>query len=226
VAQLKYLEDSMPRYSNVGDYAKHALPVEASFYFFQMNVPTRYFTQGFQNQNGTSLMRPDGSILFEYFYLHFDSQLKLPGGTGSKQYQFGLISDDGAILKVNTGAGYNTWVNNDGTHPTQFACAAQPLTLNDQAGIPISVDYYQGPRYNIALMLMIREWTDDTQSGSSFNPNDPLCGAQGNDLFFDYQTVPSTPKSNYQALLSRGWKVVPAEYFYLPGNPPPPNPCQ
>jgi hypothetical protein len=226
IASLKYLDDSMPRYTTVGDYQKYGLPVDANFYFFQLNVPTRYFTQGFQNQNGMSLSKPDGTILYEYFSLHYESQLLLPKGMGTKKYQMGVIADDGTVLRVNQGVGYTTWVNNDGTHPTRFACAKKALQLNDQQGLPITVDYYQGPRYNIALMLMIREWTDDTASGSSFNPNDPFCGAEGNDLFFDYQTIPSQPKANFQALLSRGWQVVPAEYFYLPGNPPPPNPCQ
>lgn len=226
VAQLKYLSDDMPRYTSLSDYKNFANSVDAYFYFFQLNVPTRLFTQGFQNQNGASLRKPTGELLYEYFYLHFDSQLFMPQGEGSKKYQFALLSDDGSKLSVDTGNGFQTLINNDNQHPSRFQCAMSPVTLSENASVPIQVDYYQGPRQHIALMLMFREWTDDTGNGSPFNPADPLCGVEGNDTFFNYNTVPSTPKQNFNNLLARGWKVVPSEYFYLPGNPPPPNPCQ
>jgi hypothetical protein len=226
VAQLKYLSDDMTRYTQLSNYSSFALSVNAYFYFFQLNVPTRLFTQGFQNQNGTALRKPDGEILFEYFFLHFKSQLFMPQGEPNKKYQFALLSDDGSILSVDTGNGLSQLINNDGQHASRFQCAMSPVTLSSSASVPIQVDYYQGPRQHIALMLMFREWADDTISGLSFDPNDPLCGVEGNDSYFDYNTIPSTPKQNYNNLLARGWKVVPSEYYYLPGNPPPANPCQ
>jgi hypothetical protein len=225
VATLKYLTDDMPRYTSVNDYQKFGLPVDASFYFNHINTPTRAFTAGFLNQNGDALARPDGTLLFEYFSLHFQGQLQMPKGMATKRYQFAFLADDGAILNVDTGRGLEPLINGDGFHATQMFCASSPITLSSTQGIPIVLDYFQGPRYHISLVLMFREWTDQTSAGSAFDAHDPLCGAQGNDLFFDSSTVPSTPQTAYMDLLSRGWQVVPASYFYLPGNPPPPNPC-
>jgi len=44
---------------------------------------------------------------------------------------------------------------------------------------------------------------------------DPLCGATGNETFFDYNNN-SAPQAAYNQLLSRGWKPIAAANWNLP----------
>lgn len=220
-AKLRYLSDDMPRYRDVMSYVRNGIPLEANLYFAALNTPTRPFDRGFINQNGQPLTRADGTALYEYFSLEFQAKLVLPEGAPGAKVQFALLSDDGAIMSINNGDGYKTIIDNDGTHPTRMGCAQAPTTLSQLKHLPIRVTYYQGPRHHIALVLLMREWEDSCD----FEKEDPLCGSEGNDFFFDSTQTPSAPTDNYRALLSRGWKPVPPEYFKLPGDPPPANPC-
>src|SRR5690606_23109728 len=87
---------------------------------------------------------------------------------------------------------------------------------------PAKIEYYQGPRYHIALMVLWREWPENDPG---FVANDPQCGTSGNDRFFNYNVVPSAPKANFNDLLSRGWKVLGAENYALP-RAVSQNPCK
>jgi hypothetical protein len=46
----------------------------------------------------------------------------------------------------------------------------------------------------------------------------------GNDLFWDSNSVPSAPTSKFNDLLARGWKVASAKNFLLPSGAGT-NPC-
>ena len=81
--------------------------------------------------------------------------------------------------------------------------------------MPLELDYYQGPRYHISLVVMWRPW-----NGSA---DDPSCGKQGNGMFFNSQVDPPAPQAAYNALLSRGWKVVSTPHYRL--EAPTQNPC-
>jgi hypothetical protein len=61
----------------------------------------------------------------------------------------------------------------------------------------MKIDYYQGPRYHIALVPIWRKVNSST-------PNDPLCGKNGNNYFFDPDHN-SMPLAAYNQLASRGW---------------------
>jgi len=217
LAHLKYMPDGAAAASSVLDFESRGADVNTDIYLRQVNVPTRPFDQGFATQDGQVLTKPDGSVLMENFNLRFRAQILLPPTYTAKQYQFALLADDGAILSVDEGSGFSSLINDDGTHSTKMACASRPVTLSPRESLPIDVNYFQGPRYHIAVVLMMREW-----NGSA---SESECGKSGNDYFFDSTTSPSTPKTPYNDLLSRGWKPVPPEYLYLPGNPPRANPC-
>jgi len=222
VARIWYLSDDQPRYEHVKQYQHQGHPESSRFYFPSINVPTRPFSEGFSTQNGDILRRDDGVPLFEYFSIRYESTLRLPAGQPDKKVQFALLADDGAVFRVDNGNGeYKKIVRNDGNHQTKFACAKKAVTLSSASATPIRLDYYQGPRYHIAVVLMMREWTAAQDSGD--NGGDAACGTSGNDLFFDSTTTPSTPKQAYVDLLNRGWQVVPAGYYHL--KPPALNPC-
>ena len=148
-----------------------------------------------------------------------ESNIQLGPTDSAGAYQLAILSDDGAILSVK-GPGTDTFVpfiNDDGTHPTTMTCATTPLTINAYDLIPIQLQYYQGPRYQIALQLLWRPWPT---SGSAV---DPLCGTSGNYQFFNPDTAPSTPQQNYLNLLARGWKPLAPANFVIPYSGI--NPC-
>ncbi|RYZ91271.1 MAG: hypothetical protein EOP04_01010 [Proteobacteria bacterium] len=102
------------------------------------NVPITPFTAGF----------PDVPGLTENFGMTTRTNLIIntPG-----DYYFQLLSDDGSKLWINN----EVVVNNDGEHeaiPGKEKSHDKPLKLT--AGKhPLRVDYFQGPRFSIALML-------------------------------------------------------------------------
>jgi len=220
VGKLQYLTDDMPRYNNLNDFMNNAQAVDASIYFGKIDIPTRPFDRGFITLDGEAILNSSGTTLYEYFSLRLESMLRLQDASAPKKYQFGLLADDGAILSADFGSGYETIINNDGTHPSKLMCSTSPVELDFTSALPIRIDYYQGPRYHIALVLVWREWSDD----AAFDPNDPLCGKQGNGHFFKFAENPPSPQPAWVNLLARGWSVVPAEVFELPSNIAS-NPC-
>jgi hypothetical protein len=62
---------------------------------------------------------------------------------------------------------------------------------------------------------MFRPWQDNL---------DPLCGRQGNSLFFNSNYNPPEPTGNYLNLLSRGWMPLEPENYLLPKGQEE-NPC-
>jgi hypothetical protein len=212
IANLFYVPAGARTYDNVADYQTHGTKLDATLYFNQLNVPTRPFDQGFMTQDGTVLKTPNGDTLYEYFSVHFESVLKLSNHEQPGRYQFALLADDGAVLQIkDTRQGWFKLVDDDGTHPSRLACADEGIDLDYNSRLPIKVDYYQGPRYHIALMLLWRKLPDGNQCFS-----DAACGLEGNDQFFDSTHTPSVAQPTWISMLSRGWHVLGAENYLLP----------
>lgn len=103
----------------------------------KLDVPTRHFTDGFPGVPGG---------LVEWFGIRFEAQLEI---VQAGSYNFRIGSDDGGILYING----TEIANNDGVHPYRESNGDITLT----SGIhTIRVDYFQGPRTQIALRLF---WT-------------------------------------------------------------------
>lgn len=228
VANLVWLDDTMPprngqpSLQNVDNYFSIGNIVDSTLYFDRIFVPTRSFDLGFTTQTGEQVLNHLGQPMYEYFALNMQSQLQLASNESPGQYQVAILSDDGAVLKMNPGsASEYQLVKNDGDHPTRMACST--TTLNMQAGdkLPFVLNYYQGPRYHISLIMMWRPVPDGTNPDIPIN--DPACGMSGNSYFFDYTQVPSKAKTPYLELLARGWKVLENENFQFPEQAS--NPC-
>jgi hypothetical protein len=220
IANLWYVPPGARTYDNVADYQANGTRLDATLYFNQLNVPTRAFDRGFQTQNGTILTTPAGDTLYEYFSLRFESEIRLTDHDQPGRYQFAVLADDGAVLYVNDdGMGYRALVDNDGTHPTRLGCATEGIDMDYETFLPIALDYYQGPRYHIALMVLWRKLPDGNQSY-----NDVACGLEGNERFFDSNFSPSVPKQTWLDMLQRGWRVVAPQNYMLPLTAPE-NPC-
>jgi hypothetical protein len=106
-----------------------------TIYTTALNVPARDFTQGF----------PGVTERFEWFAIDYTGRfwIQKPG-----VYEFSLTSDDGAKLYIDG----RELIDNDGVH--------EPVTrqgrMNLSGGIHrMRVSYFQGPRYQVALVLKV-----------------------------------------------------------------------
>ena len=218
--ELFYVPPGGPQYSSVSDYINHATPVPVDLYFNQLFIPTRPFDRGFVTQSGITLTAGDGvTTLYEWFGIRFEGNLQLAPAQAAGNYQLAVLSDDGAVLSVGASDSALELINNDGWTPTRMRCATAPVSLAAGQRLPFTLDYFQGPRYHIALIMMWRPWP-----ASPADVNDPLCDRSGNNFWFDSNQNPPAPTNNYNALLARGWTVVAPENLVLPGAQEE-NPC-
>jgi hypothetical protein len=221
MARMAYLSDDQPRYGSARDYLTNGHPIDAALFFGNFDVPTRPFDRGFVTLGGETILNEHGNTLYEYFGLKFETVIQLPDAGAVGDYQLALLADDGALIEVDRGNGWETVVNNDGVHATKMGCATAPVTLSASQGLPVRVQYYQGPRFHISLVMLWRPWiTDDATRPIA----DSECGRSGNSRFFDSTQTPPRPQSAYNGLLSRGWSVVPPQAFRLPSSVSS-NPC-
>ena len=129
-----------------------------TFVTANLDVPVREYTKGFPT--------PEMQTVVENFAIRFRGKLVVdtPG-----TYTFWLLSDDGSMLYIND----NLVINNDGVHGVKSSKGKKDLSANTQisweinrrsidmgkrgsiklaAGThPFEVQYFQGPRYSIAL---------------------------------------------------------------------------
>jgi hypothetical protein len=224
LGKLFYVPPGGTVYNTAAEYIANATPVDVDLYFNQLFVPTRPFDRGFVTQSGITLTAGDGvTTLYEWFGISYKGNLQLGPGDAPGAYQLAVLSDDGSMMYVGPDGSESLVVDNDGWHPTRMGCATAPVNLAAGDKLPFRLDYFQGPRYHISVVLMWRPWPSDPAAET-----DPLCGASGNSFFFDSTQDPPAPTANYSALLDRGWKVVAPENLSLPiadGGGQAENPC-
>lgn len=228
--------------TNVGGLG---MPVDVAIFFGRLFVPTRFFDRGFETQSGTLITNAAGNTLYEWFGVDFETQLKLGPGDAEGDYQLAVLSDDGTVVYLDTPEGLIEHVSNDGEHPTKMGCAASPIHLTVGQKVPIRIQYYQGPRYHISLVLMWRPWpgSENWQYTNSAD-NRKLCGVDANGNLYGYASntyyftsssdpgqPAGTPTSKFHSMLADGWKVLENQNFALPDyvasnpcTPPPPPP--
>jgi hypothetical protein len=185
--------------------------VSGSIFVDSLNIPTRIFNGGFPTLSGTLLSDGKDRKLVEYFNINFYGFLSLPESQPAGDYEFAVISDDGVRVNFDD----QIYIDDPMAHPTRMACSGRTLSMTSSTQVELEVNYFQGPRHHIALMLLWRP--------ASTTP-DPLCRKEGNTLFFDPNVVPSKPQQAFKDLESRGWSVVPATAFEIPLELPF-NPC-
>jgi hypothetical protein len=105
-------------------------------YTMALNVPPRDFRDGF----------PGVTSRFEWFAIDYTARfwVEKPG-----KYAFTLLSDDGSALYIDE----RRIIDNDCQHAPQSAGGSVRLA----GGIhEMRVSYYQGPRYQVALVLQVK----------------------------------------------------------------------
>jgi flagellar motor protein MotB len=115
------------------DYSKYA--VSSRLYACEWNIPARSFDEGF----------PGVTDRFEWFAIVYSGMFSVSApGT----YQFRINSDDGTKLFIDG----KPVVVNDGAHPPASVSGSVELTPGDHE---LSLEYFQGPRYEIALQVWV-----------------------------------------------------------------------
>ncbi|MCM0605170.1 MAG: hypothetical protein KA715_03700 [Xanthomonadaceae bacterium] len=206
---------------NVAGYISEGVMLDVELYLNQLNVPTRPFDQGFSTQDALILKTPRGDTLYEYFALQMEANIKIGSSDTAGYYQFALITDDGSVMQMDDNGVFRNIVNNDGNHPTKMACASEAVYFDSNTRLPVKINYYQGPRYHIAMMLMWRKVVD----ASAASLVESQCGKSGNSFFFNSNVSPPVPSANYTGLIGRGWKVLSTDNFLLPAEHSDPTPC-
>lgn len=128
--RIYYLETNTAKLPNF----KTMHPV-GSVYASTLNVWPQRFDQGF----------PGITERFEWFGIEYTGKIWIqqPGN-----YRFSLLSDDGARLKLNN----KVIIDNDGVHGPGARSASADLTRGEYE---ISLEYFQGPRFMVALVLAV-----------------------------------------------------------------------
>ena len=111
------------------------LKPKGAIYTTSLNVPPRDFKIGF----------PGVTKRMEWFAIDYTGRFWIEKPA---LYRFSLTSDDGARLYIDD----QLIVDNDGQHPPQVRSAGVQLAGGVHS---IRVSYFQGPKYTVALILMI-----------------------------------------------------------------------
>lgn len=221
VGNLLYLMPDQPSYNRVDDYLNYAQVANVQIYLDRLFVPTRPSDRPFYMQNGNPVLSLNGEAVYKNFALRMHSQLQLAANENPGYYQLAVLSNDGAVLRVPDGqGGFKTIVDNDGKHPSQFACASEPIYLDGSSKLPIILDYFQGDSGHLSLVTMWRPWPNDP---NAIDGHDSYCGRQGNGLFFKFSENPVDPQKHFYEMLEQNWKVLENENYYFPEQTS--NPC-
>ena len=197
------------------DYQTPGRKIDLEVFVSELNIPSRRWSNGFATEGGQRLKVLKNGVeedLVEWFGLKFVSSLKF-NETG--YVQLAVISDDGVTVDViESGQDYRTLFEVEGFHPPELKVAKRLLdftTANKK--IPIVVNYFQGPRFHISLVLLYRVFSsaDDAQLGEKLDEK----GHFETEFFWDSSVYPSIPTANYNSLLERGWRPLRAENFLL-----------
>lgn len=194
-------------------------------FFKQIYVPNRSYTEPFKTTDGRELKKDDGSIVYEYFGIQMRSRLKLKDSDTVGGYQIGILSDDGSRVTVETpGTGIQSEVvRNDGTHSMRLRCSSlsQPIQMTRDSRLPITVEYFQGQREYLGVVLL---WREVNASTIADDECDYVNVPGDNNRYFDVTQTGSPATSVFNDLLARGWKVIAPENFLLPSEASA-NPC-
>jgi hypothetical protein len=133
----------------------HALPKFArlrpvgSIYTTSLNIWPQNFEEGF----------PNITDRFEWFAIEYTGRvwIEKPG-----HYRFSLLADDGAKLYLNN----QVVIDNDGEHSSKAVSGSATLTRGIHE---IKVEYFQGPRFTVALVLAV---SPPGEPWRIFNTND------------------------------------------------------
>ncbi len=195
----------------------------------QINVPTMRFTSGFKVDENNVLKDMDGQTLIEAFALDLKGFIQLPTNFAEGYYQLGTISDDGSILEVSTAgnANYDLVINNDNWHCPTLKCSDKAVYLSAKSKLPICLRYFQGPRTAIAMTMVMRKVStesdfvkDTANCGYADGGTHSVVGAGARFFgpFVGDDYIPDYANGVYGYMIRTGWSPIPKSAFALPDS--------
>lgn len=174
-----------------------------------VNVPTRSFTSGFDTTAGKVKYPGTSTDIVEWFGLKLRSQIQLGAGQTGGKYQIALLADDGVTLR--SGDSGALLISDNQIHPSKISCTSFAIDLQPGQKYPIELEYFQGPRQHIAVMMFWRKMDGDPHS------TEPECNraAGANDYYFDSN---GTESNEYKTFKNNGWTLLTNENFILPSG--------
>lgn len=210
ILATEYFNDSNPAFVKAPE----------TLFLSDVNVPTRNFETGFVNSSGSFLKDNDGYKLIEYFGLRMESLLKLGPNDLEGWYDIASVSDDGTVVQIKENGQWVTLISNDGAHSTRMGCTDRKIKLTKESRIPIRIFYNQGPRTQIANVL-IWNYRGNQASPADNGESHAFCGRASTENF--WRSSDSAPGTWIAEVFWQGWKVPTADNFQLPDNEV--NPC-
>lgn len=175
---------------NLDKYITSGIKHPVDLYFSNFNVPTRSFDQGFGSDDAFLKSVKDEKLI-EWFSIHARGFLLLPQAEESGFFHVVTQSDDGIRIKV----GGEVILENDNTHAPTIDCASKVIELKKGEKKAFELQYFQGPRYHIALVTMIKRIEDPTVFMKSGN---------------------CKTKNVHSVMEAEGYKVIGPSWFVLP----------
>src|ERR1700704_1411356 len=129
--------------------------VQGTIYTKTIDIPNRAWSTGF----------PGVSDRFEWFAIEYKGKFK---AKKAGHYLFRLVSDDGSKLFIDD----SLVVNNDGLHSASSSKGVMDL---DDSYHNVTLQYFQGPRYYVALQLFAHPDKEEEQifPGNYFSLSTP-----------------------------------------------------
>ncbi len=148
VAQHAPLFNGNLRQAVLQDYRTIGIEVPVSIRMSNIDVSPRNWESGFFISQTEQVQTQNGDKLFEWFHLDMYGKISLPPGS----YQVGTISDDGIRVTIQD----QVVVDADGVHAPRWDCSNTLVNFAEDETKSIRVEYFQGPRSQIALQLFYR----------------------------------------------------------------------
>ena len=172
----------------------------------ELNIKPRDFSKGF----------PGITDRFEWFAIRYKGKFYIPKG---EKYKFYLLSDDGAKLIIDG----KCIINNDGIHPPKKSEGSIFLKKGFHS---IEVQYFQGPRYQVALVLSYDKNGKETIFNlKDFNPfqiNETECKINlkiGDKILFDFNKYNLKKKAKFVLdQLVNELKIIKYEKIIIEGH--------
>ncbi|WP_413558657.1 OmpL47-type beta-barrel domain-containing protein [Bdellovibrio sp. HCB209] len=211
-----YYPGTSEGWKTLSPYFSEGTDAGVILYMSNIFVPTRSFGNGFPTTDGELVKKKaadGGANLVEWFGIRLDTILKLNTTDSAGYYQFALISDDGSKLYIAPakGGSYSTIIDNDSAHSTKMKCSSTAIYMDSKSRMPAKLDYFQGPRVEIALNLMYRKVSSaspDVSAPCEANEGGKFYGSVDN-------TSGNYAGSSYQKALDAGWKQMSTDNFLL-----------
>lgn len=186
---IGHLFEGEDNWNEIDRYLASGYRHPEAIYFSNFNVPVRSFSEGFI-MGSEPLKDRQGDRLIEWFGIQVKGYTVLPPAKTAGAYHIATLSDDGVRVLIDG----RSIVNNPRTHAVTLDCANEVVEFQPGDEKTFELQYFQGPRHHIALMVFIKK----VNNPGSFSTGNCASGNRPEDL------------------IAAGYEVMSSAWFTLP----------